>query len=359
MFGLCVAPGLVPDAQELASLRPAFLRSILYSLDDLSPLLATGLPIVLTLNNQMREVGDWSGWERAVRLVAQRGGSRILAISCGNEFDVYNSRNPADVPAEFANYLVQKASPILRSAGIKCAPTSMGGPNWESYLTRVVELGRDAIDWVDLHPYGKRPDGWGQPGWGTGDLRPTLARAYQIARTPVMMSEYGVKIGEAGAGGGVPSFLRAAANTLAALGTDICPAAAWFCWRDDIGAPDERGPAAFGLRTVEGDARPAWDAFASLGHYEPPPPPPPPDEEPALAAREAALRDLWGAATATPVKVAYNPESAFARWWRQHPEAGSPVGPEHADDEGTFQAFASAGVMEWLGGDQVGRAKVS
>lgn len=361
-FGLAVAPGIMPDTQELASLRPAFLRSILYSINDLDPLLATGLPLVLTLNNEMQEVGDWSGWEHAVQLVAQRGGSRILAVSCGNEFDIYYSRNPADVPPEFANYLVQRASPILRAAGIKCAPTNLGGRDWESYLARVVELGRDQIDWVDVHAYGKRPDSWDRPGWGSGDLRPTVARAYQIANKPVMMSEYGVKVSDAGGEQAVADFLRAAANTITALGPAVCPAVAWFAWHDRVGTLEERGLNGFGLRREDGSERPAWGAFQKITamHTPVPTPEPVPEPEPtpipALSAREAAFRDLWQAAVPG---LAYNPDAAFTRWWKQHPEAGSPVGPERADADGVYQAFAAAGLMQWLGGDDIGKAAVS
>jgi hypothetical protein len=360
-------PGLVvnvrnalPDRAELEALRPVAVRSIIYSVADVGKLLAVlppGVALDLMVNNECQEVGwGWSGLEGALGMIARNYAGRVRLIEVGNELDSYWANDPNDVPPAFGADLVRRAVPILKPAGILTVMASVAGPRWPDWLGQAIAACSTLPDGVAAHFYGQRPDGWQRPGWGFGDLRPAIVRAYELAHRPVYLTELGAKVSDAGSEVEQANYLLAAAKTVEALGPAVCPALDVFAWRDDVGTLDERGLNGFGLRREDGSKRPAWDAFASLGHYEPPPPP---DEEPALAAREAALRDLWSAATATPVKVAYNPESAFARWWRQHPEAGSPVGPEHADDEGTFQAFASAGVMEWLGGDQVGRAKVS
>lgn len=280
-LGLVVnAKSAMPDQDELAALNPAFLRSILYNLDDLDTLLAAGLPLMVTVNNEMAETGWWQTWESAIELIAHRGQGRIFALCVGNEFDLFHSRNPSDVPPEFAAYLVTSASRILRPAGIKVVGTSVAGPDWQGYLQRMSDLCRDDADWFDLHAYGQRPDGFKQPGWGHGDLRPSLIHAHQIAQRPVVMSEYGVKIQDAGNVNEVGSFLTAAVKTAQGLGNTICPAVAWFAWRDDIGTASEQGDAGFGLRTPSGRKRPAWDAFVAAQAIAKPEPAPPPDPEP-------------------------------------------------------------------------------
>jgi len=52
----------------------------------------------------------------------------------------------------------------------------------------------------------------------------------------------------------------------------------------------------------------------------------------------------WNAINAD---VAYAPENAIARFWRQHPQLGSPLSGEVALDEGgVAQAFAN-GIVQW------------
>jgi hypothetical protein len=156
------------------------------------------------------------------------------------------------------------AAAILRPAGIKTIATSVAGPRWQEYLGQMADLCRDEADCFDFHPYGQRPDGFARPGWGFGDLRVSLIRAYELAGKPVICSELGVKIGDAGGEQQVADFLTAADATVAGLGPDICPYAAWFAWHDNVGAPAERGDQAFGLMSEHGYRRPAWDAFAAL-----------------------------------------------------------------------------------------------
>jgi hypothetical protein len=369
-YGLVVTPYTLPDAQELASLRPAFLCSILYRVDDLGVLLSTGLPLFIRLNNECQEVrADWAGWQNAVAAVASRGAGRIFALGAGNEFDRFWANNPADVPPAFAADLVRQAAPILRAHGIKAVATSLAGPNWQDYLAAMVALDPDEqIDWFDLHAYGQRPDGWGAPGWGFGDLRAALTRARQLAGRPVMMSEYGVKLDDAGGEDQVAAFMHAAAATLQQLGPDVCPRTAWFAWRDQIGTPDEQGAAAFGLRTWDGAARLAWDAFAALGETADPAPDPTPEPEPdpapvsesdpGLPPTERAFAALWRAQVPS---LAYTPSDAenvpaFQKAWRANIEAmGSPVSGEIDDEDGTKLMAFARGIWRWTGGDQIVR----
>jgi len=46
-------------------------------------------------------------------------------------------------------------------------------------------------------------------------------------------------------------------------------------------------------------------------------------------------------------KIPFAPENAIAQYWLQHPELGSPLGPETPLDDGSVgQAFAN-GVLTW------------
>jgi hypothetical protein len=265
MFGLVVSPNFIPSAGELAQLKPKFLRSIIYRVADVERVTALGVPALITVNNECAEVrSDWSGWDSALReIVALR--VKPFAVCVGNEFDIFWQDNPADVPPVFAAGLVKRAAAILRPAGIAVAATAVAGRTWQDYLAQMAALCRDDADYFDGHFYGQRPDGWGQPGWGFGDLRVALSRARELTGRPVIMSEYGVKLGDAGGEGAVAEFMQAADRTLRALGPDVCPLAAWFAWRDEIGAPAERGQAAFGLLEERtGRRRPAWRAFADI-----------------------------------------------------------------------------------------------
>lgn len=257
-LGLVVSPGSMPSAADLSSLRPPFLRSIVYSYEDVERLVDLGLPIMLVVNSEMREADGGAAWEEAIEGIVERSRGQIFCVTAWNELDAYG------LPPEFAASMVQRAAPILHAAGIKIACTSVAGPNWQSYLAEVSALCRGEMDYADLHPYGQRPDGFMWRGWGFGDLRPAVIRAYELSERPVICSEIGIKIGEAGGEDGVSQFLAAADRTLAQLGPDVCPYAAWFAWHDGVGAPAERDDQAFGLMSEYGDRRAAWNAFAAL-----------------------------------------------------------------------------------------------
>jgi hypothetical protein len=278
-LGLVVSPGHVPSATELAHLRPAFLRSILYSFRDLAPLLNTGLPILLTINNQMAEMRGWSSAEHVAHEIVRRGRGQVFATNWGNEFDLYWKDNPNDVPPEFAANLVKRVAPILRDEGIAVIPTSVAGPRWPEYLQRLADLCRDDVDFFDLHPYGQRPNGWRNQGWGFGNLSDIIRQASAIAGKPIICSEYGVKLDDAGGPDAVAEFLKAAETTFRQFSPDVFGYASWFAWHDLIGAPSEQGGQAFGLVSADNRTRPAWIAFANLPKAAPIPPIDPPVEE--------------------------------------------------------------------------------
>lgn len=263
MFGLVVSPGYIPPSPEVEYLKPAFLRSILYHVRDCDAVAARRVPYMVTVNNECEEVQGWANWEGAIQQIADRP-LPPFAVCVGNEFDLFWQHNRSDVPPEFAADLVRRASRILRPRGIRTVATSVASALWPEYLRRMADLCRDEADWFDIHPYGQRPDGWGSPGWMHGELRQTLELAYAQAGKPVICSEIGVKVGDAGGEDQVAWWMRAAAQTCWNLGLTNFPAQAWFAWRDEIGAPHERGPHAFGLRREDSSARPAHAMFRTL-----------------------------------------------------------------------------------------------
>lgn len=274
-LGLVISPPWIPPADQIAELNPPFIRSIVYKVSDIHLLARTGRPLLLTVNNECLEVrGDWSGWDDAMQRIAVLAKALgVFAVCVGNEFDLFWNGNRADVPPGFAGDLVRRAARWLHPVGVKVVATSVASGAWQEYLPLMSEACRTdradpstcQADWFDLHAYGQRPDGWGRPGWMFGDLRPALIRAYELAgNRPVIMSEYGVKLGDAGGPLAVADFLLAADSTIRALGDGVCPMASWFTYRDEVGAPSERGAAAFGLLSDQGARRPAWAAYRTV-----------------------------------------------------------------------------------------------
>ena len=263
MFDLVVSPGNIPPASELRDLLPGRIRSILYRVADCDTLAATGWPYIATVNNECAEVRGWTNWEGAIQMIADRP-TPPFAVEIGNEFDLFWQHNEADVPPEFAADLIRRAAAILRPRGIKVIGTSVASARWPEYLDRMARHCRDSVDWFTIHPYGQRPEGWGSPGWMHGDLAPTIRQAHAIAGRPIYCTEIGVKVGDAGGEDQVAWWMRAAAQTLLNVSPQVCAGGAWFAWRDQIGAPHERGQQAFGLRREDGSKRPAWGMFATL-----------------------------------------------------------------------------------------------
>lgn len=360
-FGIVCNSRVTPPPGEREALGVTYLRSLLYSTSELPSLIAltngTGR-LIITLNNENWLVGsNWSGWETALLQIAAYG-SRIYAVECGNELDGYWARNPADCPPEFGADLVRRANAILAPAGIYTLVSSVAGPNWQDWLAQAVALCHDQANGVSLHPYGQRPDGFKAPGWGFGDLRDAITRAHEIATLPVYLTEFGVKISDAGGEQDQADYARTAVETIASLGPDVVPAACYFAWRDDVGTSSEQGADAFGLRRPDNSARPAWTAYqqaivATAPVPVPTPQPEPePAPEPALVPLDAAYAALWRAVVPD---LALNADSALYKAWRaNHRDWGSPITSEIPDADGTvLMTFAVAGPMRWTGGDAV------
>lgn len=274
-LGLVITPAFFPSKLELTALNPTFQRSIIYKLADIDNLLLSQSygdgesvrKLLITVNNECAEVGgDWSGWNTTMREIAERYTSdQLLGVCVGNEFDSYWANNEQDVPPSFAAELCRTAVRWLRTKGIKVVATSVAGPRWIDYLAQLAELVGDDADWFDFHGYGQRPNGWSPASWGFGDLESSLKLAHGICGKPVIMSEYGVKITDAGSPERVAEFMRLASETLslASLRSFVLYVA-WFAWRDQIGTPAEQGSHAFGLLDAGGVRRPAWEAFARI-----------------------------------------------------------------------------------------------
>lgn len=264
-MGLCVSPGVnyTPSESELQILKPPFLRSIIRSMDDAKALKATGLPLIITLNNECKEVGgDWYGWDNAVSQLLSILGNQLLVLGCGNEFDIFwNNSNEQEVPPTFAADITRRAYRQARYAGIKVAATSVAGPRWIEYLTELAYLCGGDVDYFDFHPYGKQPNGWGPQDWMFGRLEEAITQIRQLTGKDVICTEYGVKLGDAGSPLEAAKFMNAAYNTLQSLNVQYT---GWFCYTDQNGAPSERGNSAFGLKSENGTLRPAWDTYMAI-----------------------------------------------------------------------------------------------
>lgn len=268
-LGLCITPDFYPTPEEQEELNPPFFRSILYRLSDLDTLISLQFPLIITLNNQCEEVKhDWSGWDNAVfKLCAtfkQRGISdRLLALGAGNELDLYWSKD-GSVPPMFAADIARRMARISHNYDIKTAATSLAGPQWQEYLNVMADLCRDDVDFFDMHPYGQRPSGWKdnlKNRWMHGELADVINTVSRVGQKPVIVTEYGVKIGDAGGEQEVANFMTAADKSLRDLGVVY---SSWFCYSDAVGSPGEVGDAAFGLVNENNIKRDAYFSFEDL-----------------------------------------------------------------------------------------------
>lgn len=250
-----------PSRAELDALDVNGVRSICYDDDSFEAGLnevPDGVKVVALLNSEHEDVGPgYENWSSAVLSFAARFEGRVHAVECGNELDLLG------LTPEFGAKLVRDAAPYLQGAGMAALLSSVAGPSWPEWLARATSLSRGWYDGVCLHPYGQSPSREGRwDGWGFGYLEDAINTAHAMADAPVWLTEWGVKIGDAGGEAQQAEYLMRGAETIRSLGSDVVPFAAYFAWTDIVGGPDERGDAAFGLRDVQMRARPAWDAFA-------------------------------------------------------------------------------------------------
>lgn len=292
-IGICVnARGALPDWRELQTLglSNGYIRSIVYNLDEFAaavrPIKAQlpSVKICALLNSETDGVGDdYAGWVGVVREFSSRLAGVVSAVEAGNELDSLG------VEVAQAAHLARSASPLLRAAGMKVILTSVAGPNWVDYMRRLATATQGYADFSNLHGYGQRAAGFPQ-GWGFGELSDAIQTANEVSGLPVALTEGGIKVGDAGGVDGQAGYVRRWVSLVQSYSEARVPFGAYFAWRDDVGAPSERGDQAFGLRAEDGTPRPAWQAFAvaaGSGAVAPAPPAPiPPVTPPVVAPQE-------------------------------------------------------------------------
>lgn len=266
-MGLCITPDFYPVPQELSELKAPYFRSILYKLEDIQELLSLKTPLIITLNNQCKEVGfDWAGWDSTVLdlclYIHENSLHGMFPVLCaGNELDIWLERGDRKLTPEFAADLARRMARIAHNYGLKVAATSVASSIWTNYFADLADLCRDAVDYFDIHPYGQRPTGFDKPGWMHGDMESVINYVQYYGQRETIVTETGVKIKDAGNEEKVAEYMQAANQTLSNLGvTYQC----WFAYSDAVGAHDEQGDEAFGLVAADGRYRPAYSMFSEI-----------------------------------------------------------------------------------------------
>lgn len=251
-----------PDPAEIEALGITGIRTIVYDDAELDRALSATpqhVRIVAMLNNEHKDVGgDYQNWRQTVTAFARRFEGRVRAVECGNELDLWG------LPPEKGAHLVREAFLPLTNHGIATVMGGVAGPNWANWLQRACDLSRGWYDAVALHPYGQRPRGFRDANsWGFGWMHEAIETAHRAADAPVYLTEWGIKVGDAGGQQGQYDYLRLGVRTIRGMGEAVVPFAAYFAWADKIGTPDERDEYnAFGLRDMNMRPRKAWQAFA-------------------------------------------------------------------------------------------------
>lgn len=327
-LGICATTRRYPSAAECAALGIGandWIRLHCYSLAELDAALSVipvEISIILNISNELAEVGhDWAGWETSMRRIAARYAGRVKIVGCGNELDLWHLQPPVGEPdprltPAFAAGLVKRASPILRAAGIKVAMSSVASGSWPDYLREMANRCRQAADFADLHLYVKRVSGIPEdPNWQTATA--ALLQAEAIAGLPVISSEAGVKVDDAGG-------LERQAQWASGLSALRAPLVCYFAWADDVGTPAEQGGQAFGMRGPDGRQKPVWGAMQ---------------------------RQFGGPVNQPPVEQHAIFQEGFAKWARlEGALIGAPLRNERGVDQGWTTQPTSTGVLNWVEG---------
>jgi len=293
-FGIRGSYGSAPDAAALREIGPGveWVSLFCYSFDQLDAMLAAippGVRVFVPVNNEWQEVrGDWSGWAQAMDDFAPRFKGRVHIVGCGNELDLWHWQPPIGKPQahltpEFAANLVNVAAGPLRAAGIKVAMSSVASGRWPDYLREMADGCRDMATFADLHLYVKRIDNLpANPDWQ--EAQDALNVARDIAGLPVLSSEAGIKVDDAGGEDAQAEWGRRLVGLSRVYdGGTYCPLIL-FAYADGVGTDKEQGGQAFGMIAPDGRRKPLWREVqkACGGPSESPvvPPTPPLPEPP-------------------------------------------------------------------------------
>lgn len=355
-FGIRGSYGSMPKAADLQALGPgvAWVSTLVYSFDQLDETLSELDPttrVHVVLNNQVAEVGGgWENWGDACKEFARRFAGRVHLVTCGNELDAWHYEPPAGQPDPkltpvFAAGLANLASEMMGDSGIELAPTSLASSRWPEYLQAMIALCWRRVRKVDLHLYSKRIDGWpvDHPEWQ--EAREALALARQIGGKPVCSSEAGIKIDDAGGLASQAEWGKRLVGLAADLDPEQYGPLILFAWSDGAGTDKEQGGQAFGLIGPDGHRKPLYYAIQEAVAAAPVPTPPPPQED-----RTVTLEDLYRQRWQLVVPALdYHHAFGIETFWREHPELGSPIGPEVTLDDGTNARPFVNGTVRWLG----------
>jgi hypothetical protein len=279
-FGIVVsARDAWANADELRALGARCVRTIVYDFDHLEVALREHPPdvrVIAVLDTRHpgvgRDLSNLSGWESTVREFADRFAGRVWALECLSTWDVL------DIEASTAVACARIAGRILRDSrsDVSCLLGSVAGSRWIERLREAASLltsaDREVLDGACFHPHKKNARGF--PGFDHrriehGEIDIAVQDAHDIVQMPIWVTEFGVRLGQAGGESGQAQYLRNALDLLGALPSDVLAAATYHCWWDVAGAPHQRGDHAFGLRRedvfdpdLDSAPRQAWYAFA-------------------------------------------------------------------------------------------------
>lgn len=254
-----------PGTGELNALGAAWVRTIVYSFEELDTALQHHPPdvrVIALLNSENDVVGnDLSGWRTAIEQFAERFAGRVNAVECLNEWDLLG------IPVEIAAECARTAAPILANAGINTLLGSVVGEHWPSALSQLANSfspeEKAQFAGACFHPYGKAVNGF-PAGFVHGELDDAVLDAHRLAGLPIYLTEYGIKLSDAGGDDGQRAYFQQSYEMLRLLPEDVLAAACYFCWTDRIGTPTEQDEHAFGLLRHDETPRPAHDLCCAM-----------------------------------------------------------------------------------------------
>jgi len=176
-----------------------------------------------------------------------------------NEPDLSRPSQPDDfgMPANVYGELLHHAAKVIRlKSSAPLITGGLAGPDGQQafdYLQNALAAaGEVAIDGIGVHPYLQRPKAVPTAPLWVGNLEDYLLRFAALGK-PLWITEVGLNIAEQ-----QPAYLQAFYQQLRDLHVALAPHAFWFCYSDGM-VPG------FGLVDANGQPKPAYDVFKSLG----------------------------------------------------------------------------------------------